>query len=104
MLKISPGYKLGWPRDQILSTSKGFLEDLITDEPSLYSGEPFNITVYNIFTFKIVPNIRCFYVLQFCNRQTIILFDNHCDVQKCSHSIEHFRFLEISYNEAYLQM
>lgn len=72
MLKISPGYKLGWPRDQILSTSKGFLEDLITDEPSLYSGEPFNITVYNIFTFKngksfLIYDVFTFTILQSSN-------------------------------------
>lgn len=48
-LKFSLGYKLGWSLDQILSRPKGFSEDLITDQPSSYPGEVFNIAIYYLY-------------------------------------------------------
>lgn len=52
MLKGSPGYELGSSSDQIMSSQKGFSEDLITYQTNSYPSELFShCYLLLIFTF-----------------------------------------------------
>lgn len=85
MLKGSLGYKLVWSHDQILWCSKAFWIDNVW---SCGYQELFNNAAYynTKFTFKKVKLFRVmiktvYLCLWKCNRNSISLCDNHCDVK-----------------------